>query len=85
MATLVLATVGIWFFRRTRLFYGMPLVAPLITSPAIPQAVVVTVDSKPLEQLHHVEVQLVARGLRGIADTAFDRKRPLALDVGERH
>lgn len=79
---LALATFGIWVFKRTRLFYGMPLSVPLITSPAIREAVVVTVNNKPLEQPHHVEVHLVARGRRDIAYTAFDRQRPLVLDVG---
>ncbi|MDF2270700.1 hypothetical protein P2Q00_35530 [Streptomyces coacervatus] len=73
------------FAVKTRLFYGMPLAAPLLNaSPDVRGRVVVTFNDAELEQAHHVEVHLVTRGTRDVASTDFDQGRPLTLDVGAR-
>ncbi|MFE2584802.1 hypothetical protein [Streptomyces sp. NPDC059378] len=85
----VIAALALWvafkLAEKTRLFYGMPLVAPLLNaSPAVRGRVVVTFNEIELKQAHHVEVHLVTRGTRDIASADFDQGRPLVLDVGAR-
>ncbi|TLQ38973.1 hypothetical protein [Streptomyces marianii] len=85
----ILGVLAIWLTRKTRLFFGMPTVTPLLNSPAVRERVVVSVVREDgtvddLEYPHHVDVQLVTRGRRDIDASDFDRNMPLEFDVGAR-
>jgi hypothetical protein len=79
-AAVVTSIVG---FPRRRLMYGLPVVAPMLTSAGT--------DRGELELSHHgrqvrepyvAEVELVSRGRRDIPSTAYDRHEPIQLDIG---
>ncbi|MFH9871623.1 hypothetical protein ACH4NT_36800 [Streptomyces lydicus] len=75
--------VAWWFTRaRTHLYYGMPLVTPLLNvSPAVRERLILLVDQVPLDHPHHIEVELISRGPRDITRDDFQQEA-ISFDVG---
>src|SRR5258708_35624925 len=68
---------------RRRLSYGMPVVTPLLNAGTdVRQGLEVRRDGVVLADPHVLEVVLASRGRLDIPSTAFDKDRPLILDVG---
>ncbi|MGW1893992.1 hypothetical protein ACWCP6_27625 [Streptomyces sp. NPDC002004] len=60
----------------------MPLAEPVIDLPTnVRQRMVLSVDGRPRQNAHRVEVRLVRKG-PDIASSDFDQDRPIVLNVG---
>jgi hypothetical protein len=68
---------------RRRLSYGMPVVTRLLNAGTdVRQSLEVRRGGVLLADPHVLEVVLISRGRLGIPSSAFDKDKPLTLDVG---
>jgi hypothetical protein len=84
LGTIAIILVTFWIGRpKRRLLYWMPVTTPLLPAEQdVRQKLEVRHDEQVLSDPQVLEVGLFNQGHLDIASTAFDRRKPLRLDVG---
>jgi hypothetical protein len=87
LTALVLGVPALWLTWRQanpkrRLLYGMPVAAPLLNAHGLGRRLEVRFEDQALAEPRVVEVTLFNAGRQAIPSDAFDRARPVVLDVG---
>ncbi len=85
LGTIAIIVVTIWIGRpQRRLLYWMPVSAPLLNAGQdVRGKLTVTRGNEILSEPQLLEIGLLNQGRLDIPTTAFDREKPLRLDVGE--
>jgi hypothetical protein len=90
LVALLVGILGAWVayavgFPQRRLFYGLPVVTPLLaTQQGVAGDVELRHRGTVLSHPYVLEVQLIARGRKDIPSSSFDSGKPIRIDVGAR-